>query len=79
MSLTFNTGFKIGSKAITLQFENDFPDLIIADQCTYVRWKNIFVCVNYCPLSHIMDYTSYSTYLDLIGNYCLTLYAELSF
>ena len=44
MSL-LNTGLKIGSKAITLQFENDFPDLIIADQCTYVRWKNIFVCV----------------------------------
>ena len=32
MSL-LNSGFKIGSKAITLQFENDFPDLIIA----YVR------------------------------------------
>ena len=31
MSLTFTTGFKIGSKAITLQFENDFPDVIIAD------------------------------------------------
>ena len=31
MSLTFNTGFKIGSKAITLHFENDFPDVIIAD------------------------------------------------
>ena len=33
----FKTGFKIGSKATTLQFENDFPDLIIPDQCTYVR------------------------------------------
>ena len=30
MSLTFDTGFKIRSKAITLQFENDFPDVIIA-------------------------------------------------
>ena len=30
MSL-LNYGFKIGSKAITLQIENDFPDLIIAD------------------------------------------------
>ena len=29
MSLTFNTGFKIGCKAIALQFENDFPDVII--------------------------------------------------
>ena len=28
MSLTFNTGFKIGSKAITLEFENDFQDVI---------------------------------------------------
>ena len=25
------TGFKIGSKATALQFENDFPDVIIAD------------------------------------------------
>ena len=40
-----NTGHKIGSKAITLQFENHFADLIIADHCTYVRWENIFVCV----------------------------------
>ena len=31
MSLTFNTGSKIGSKAIILQFENDFPDVFIAD------------------------------------------------
>ena len=31
MSLTFNSGFKIGSKDITLQFEKDFPDVIIAD------------------------------------------------
>ena len=38
MSL-FNTGFKIGSKAITLQFENDFSYLIIADQCTFVSWE----------------------------------------
>ena len=30
MSLTFDTGFKIRSKAITLQFENDFTDVIIA-------------------------------------------------
>ena len=30
MSL-LNSGFKIGSKAITLQFENDFADVIIAD------------------------------------------------
>ena len=30
MSL-LDAGFKIGSKAITLQFENYFPDLIIAD------------------------------------------------
>ena len=41
----FNTGLKIGSKAIAFKFENDLPDLIIADQCTYVRWDNIFVCV----------------------------------
>ena len=33
MSLTFNTGFKIGSKLSynLWQFENDFPDVIIAD------------------------------------------------
>ena len=44
MSL-LNTGLKIGSKAITLQFENDFSNLIIADKCTYVRWESIFVSV----------------------------------
>ena len=46
---------KIASKAITLRLEKVLSDLISADQCPYVKGRNIFDAVR--TIGDIMDYT----------------------
>lgn len=50
-----NVDVKIVSKAITVELEKVLSDLISADQCAYVKVKNIFDAVR--TIGDIMDYT----------------------
>ena len=50
-----NVDVKIVSKAITVELEKVLSDLISADQCAYVKRKNIFDAV--WTFGDIMDYT----------------------
>ena len=50
-----NVDVKIASKAITLRLEKVLSDLISADQCAYVKGRNIFDAVR--TIGDIMDYT----------------------
>ena len=50
-----NVDVKITSKAITLRLEKVLSDLISADQCAYVKGRNIFDAVR--TIGDIMDYT----------------------
>ena len=50
-----NVDVKIASKAITLRLEKVLSDLISAEQCAYVKGRNIFDAVR--TIGDIMDYT----------------------
>ena len=50
-----NVDVKIASKAITLGLEKVLSDLISAEQCVYVKGRNIFDAVR--TIGDIMDYT----------------------
>ena len=50
-----NVDVKIASKAIILRLEKVLSDLISADQCAYVKGRNIFDAVR--TIGDIMDYT----------------------
>ena len=68
-----NVDVKIASKAITLRLEQVISDLISAEQCEYVKGRNIFDAVR--TIGDIMDYTK----LYNLAGLMVTIHFEKAF